>query len=95
MRENDGGPVHPVRIPTGGVHAVDEPAPSELHTGISLRDYFAAHADERAWLQHHYESDGISSVAWRYRYADAMLAEREKPHNEQLPMAVREDGSPV
>jgi hypothetical protein len=41
----DGGPVHPVRLPfPGAKHANDEPVPTELHPGMTLRDYFAAKA---------------------------------------------------
>lgn len=41
-QRDDGGPVHPVRIPIpGALHANDAPVPTELHTGITLRDEFA------------------------------------------------------
>ena len=65
---NDGGPAFPSHGSMGEV----------AQQGMSLRDYFASRADDRAWQQFHYQSDGISSVAWRWRYADAMLTERER-----------------
>lgn len=49
---NDGGPAFPVRIPTGGLHANGTPEPTQIHPGMSLRDYFAAHAPSmpRDWF---------------------------------------------
>lgn len=75
-KENDGGPAFP------GVHPP--------HTGMSLRDYFAAMApisvqDAVEWLDQNKTPGSIISWAdimeqlakLRYRYADAMLKERE------------------
>ena len=44
----------------------------DRHAAISLRDYFAAHAPApfKGW--------GGGELEWRWHYADAMLAEREK-----------------
>lgn len=44
MTEKTGGPVFPCKIPTGGLHKNDEPAPTKQHYGMTLRDYFAAKA---------------------------------------------------
>ncbi len=41
---NTGGPASPCWIPTGGDHAMGEPPPMERHSGMTLRDYFAAKA---------------------------------------------------
>jgi hypothetical protein len=76
---DDGGPVHPVRIPTGGTHRNDEPEPTSLHTGMSLRDYFAAKVIPAIY------GDSLGGPDWRddvanqaYQLADAMLKAREK-----------------
>lgn len=61
------------------------PAASYLHRGMSLRDYFAAHAPERPggwWPTPRPERLETWSpelhAAWAFAYADAMLAERDK-----------------
>lgn len=51
---NTGGPAFPVRLPIpGATHANNEPIPTELHTGMSLRDYFIAHApaEPQEWFR--------------------------------------------
>lgn len=76
----DGGPIHPVRLPVqGGQHVIGEPEPTELHTGMSLRDYFAAKMLPLIY------ADSLGGEGWRgdvaqesYRMADAMLAARDK-----------------
>ena len=79
---NTGGPVFPCRIPTGGLHACDEPPPTTQHFGITLRDYFAAKA-----MPVHMAAlstwDAGSQEAWQneiarlsYATADAMLKAR-------------------
>ncbi len=63
------------------IHAF--PFTETTHTadaGMTLRDYFAIHAD---WDDvRHYSTDGnghnISRTTARYKYADAMLAARDK-----------------
>ena len=45
-----------------------------LYEGMTLRDYFAAHAMEA--LLHNWKEEVIPQMA--YKMADAMLAEREK-----------------
>lgn len=62
---NDGGPVHPVRIPIeGAIHRNDEAPPTMLHTGISLRDHFAGLA-----MQAHLITDTVPGEA-----CDALIA---------------------
>lgn len=57
-----GGPAFPVQDLTD-------------YQGMTLRDYFAAHAPMSPWLG----EEGLrQSVARAYRWADAMLAERER-----------------
>lgn len=81
---NDGGPVHPCRIPTGGLHACDEPPPTRIHFGKSLRDDFAGLAMQGFLAGHisyhghgsHWPYDQMASEA--FDVADAMLAAREK-----------------
>ncbi len=74
-------PVHPFQLPigSGGV---------AYSSGISLRDYFAAHAiqaglDPTTFLMGAMSNEEaelaiINAAALAYRLADAMLAEREK-----------------
>lgn len=66
---DDGGPAFPCI----------KGAPSEYALGITLRDYFAIHAD---WGDvHHYSHDdcgrNLSRTKARYAYADAMIRERK------------------
>lgn len=74
----DGGPAFPVD------NIVERDAEGRLHgkdissAGMSLRDYFAAHAPlppETMTLQEH--------CAYRYRYADAMIATRKAGASDQ------------
>lgn len=63
----DGGPAFPRVTPP-------LPADARFHPGMTLRDYFAAHAPCPP------EHFGFPAMAdWAYEYADAMLAKREKP----------------
>ena len=82
---NDGGPVHPVRLPVpGATHTNGDPIPTELHTGKSLRDDFAGLAMQAFLGGHiahhghesHWPYDAMASEA--YDVADAMLRAREK-----------------
>lgn len=61
---NDGGPVHPCRIPTGGLHKCDEPPTTRIHFGKSLRDDFAGLAMQ-GFLSGHisYHGHGIQPGA--------------------------------
>lgn len=73
MSTHDGGPAFPRQL-----KQVDNPIDFERHelraqSGMSLRDYFAAHAPnpfDPMQIEDH--------CAFRYRFADAMLAERAK-----------------
>ncbi len=72
MSEWNGGPAFP---------AIDN---WRLDSGMSLRDYFAAKALEALILKEKdYANRGRDAVpklaVWAYEYADAMLAERDKP----------------
>lgn len=59
----------------------DTGRPSEVHQGMTLRDYFAASAMQGiiAKMGFYLESDGEERT-WEkaYAYADAMLKEREE-----------------
>lgn len=46
--------------------------------GMSLRDYFAAHAPEPPQAWRGGDRAVSDCIAWRYYYADAMLRERAK-----------------
>ena len=81
----NGGPVHPVRLPIpGAIHDNDAPQPTELHTGMSLRDHLAAQAMlgflgghiAHHGHENHWPYDALASEA--YDMADAMLRAREK-----------------
>lgn len=81
MSEIDtGGPAFPgdtatgyVQIDVSGIsHAVTEP-----HQGMTLRDYFAAHAPEPPESWHGGARKIADLIAWRWSYADYMLKERE------------------
>lgn len=78
-RYKDGGPVHPCRIPTGGLHACDEPEPTKLHFGKSLRDDFAGLAMQGmlggTWPD---KSDLEETARRAYMLADEMLKAREQ-----------------
>ena len=65
------------------------PSPSRIEhgnpiRGMSLRDYFAAHAppEPAHWRGdgHHQHTAGCLAclIEWRFAYADAMLQERER-----------------
>jgi hypothetical protein len=50
-----------------------------VQEGMTLRDYFAAHAPPVPdWYIKMRNSDMEDLIKWRWYYADAMLAEREK-----------------
>lgn len=76
---NDGGPAFPCEqgyIPERGWNQTFCP-------GLTVRDYFAAHAPEMSdqWWEDAMD-EGLhwaqADASWRYFHADAMLAEREK-----------------
>ncbi|NTE87245.1 hypothetical protein [Agrobacterium rubi] len=75
---DDGGSAFPLIPPVDetGRAAVGYPYPEP---GMTLRDYFAIHAD---WEDvRHYSTDGngrnMSRVGARYKYADCMIAARK------------------
>ena len=65
---NTGGPAFPVTS--------ENFRNSQSNTGITLRDYFAAHAPEppASWHGGDRKTDDI--IAWRWWYADGMLKAR-------------------
>lgn len=79
---NNGGFVHPVRIPVpGALHVNGDPPPTELHPGMTLRDYFAAKAMQGylASFDPHGEPVEFATKIAEYAYtiAAAMLKARE------------------
>jgi hypothetical protein len=71
--KNDGEPAFPFKDIYQGVHG--------HHQGMSLRDYFAAHAPEipSYMVVADSEEEYPESIArWNYIYADAMIKERQK-----------------
>lgn len=83
MTTNDGGPAFPQQPPQANP---GEFVSGYVSTGLSLRDYFAAHASEED--VRHYENTGrlegeslrrvevVTRTQARYMHADAMLKER-------------------
>jgi hypothetical protein len=70
---NDGGPAFP--------YEYSEKWGGDAQDGMSIRDYFAAHATEEDVRAHMYDDrlhQVCSREAARYRYADAMLKAREQ-----------------
>jgi hypothetical protein len=77
--------MNPAAFPSPGVVVPDPYVESGArhkgaYEGMSLRDYFAAHApevpDDFAWSNG--ETDLIQRmIRWRYYYADAMLESRQ------------------
>lgn len=66
-------------------HAFPRTVGSHTHSGMTLRDYFAAHASEQDVMAHrtHLDADpwGYANTPEqaRYAFADAMLAARQEP----------------
>jgi hypothetical protein len=88
MAEKNGGPAFPQKWGADDSAPIgpDNPRPQ----GMSLRDYFAAHASEDdigAHRQREHSGERArlipSREAARYRYADAMLAARDTQKEEQ------------
>lgn len=71
---NDGGPAFPFDEKN------DDGSLSHCNPGMSLRDYFAAHApctipDDFGWAPS--ETDAVQRLCrWRFHYADEMLKAR-------------------
>jgi hypothetical protein len=78
MTKDTGGPAFPVRLPIiGAIHACDEPVPSEIHGGMSLRDYFASKAMQAILSNPDYGDEDSSLAGAAYYVADAMLKARQ------------------
>ena len=77
----DGGQAFPYVVPQqlDGQGGVRDGGWNE--SGMSLRDYFAAHAPPRPvrHMQGSGKSESEIESNWCFTYADAMLAERAKP----------------
>jgi hypothetical protein len=67
--KKDGGPAFPV--------SVDRPLVAYSYSGLSLRDYFAGMALQGVARDYGVTAEGRARQC--YEYADAMLAERDKP----------------
>lgn len=89
--KKDGGPAFPGRDPVVSFRAGHEDCAqavaSSFHQGITIRDWFAGQASEDDIEYHtsyavpeggYYSHPCTSREEAKYRYADAMLAEREK-----------------
>ena len=83
MTKDTGGPAFPVRLPVvGAIHACDEPVPTEIHAGMTMRDYFAAQvavgAMSQYWNADSMKDPTFNDVAQQaYALADAMLKARQ------------------
>lgn len=73
MDKNTGGPAFPVPM-----FAIERGKYEAEQQGISMRDYFAANAPPPPDHWRGGERDANGMASWAYRFADAMLAEREK-----------------
>lgn len=80
MSMDTGGPVFPIFNSEGFVSGYE--ATQGYGSGMTLRDYFAAHAPEvPLWF---YNIDGKqiadqhSYALWAYSYADEMIKQRQK-----------------
>lgn len=56
---------------------VDSAFPTTHSYGMSMRDYFAAHAPEPPKIWRGGERSIVDIVQWHWAYADAMLKARE------------------
>ena len=83
MDKKDGGPAFP-ETHVHPMQGMDDLMPGwRGRGGMSLRDYFAAHAPyvTEDWGNKHRAegwTDAQLCAKWAHEYADAMLAEREK-----------------
>lgn len=78
--EQTGGPAFPVKASEAGYGQYDSDGVTVQHTGLTLRDYFAAKAMQAA-ATNPAGADGFTfaeRAAWAYQQADAMIAERAK-----------------
>ena len=81
MTKDTGGPAFPVRLPVvGAIHACDEPVPTEIHAGMTMRDYFAAKAMQGMNARDGFDAGQASPeqrATLAYIEADAMLKARQ------------------
>ena len=80
MTTDTGGPAFPVRLPiVGAIHACDEPVPTEIHAGMTMRDYFAASFITSGVVFKTLSSGSTTDevAAQAYALADAMLKARQ------------------
>jgi hypothetical protein len=89
MSKNDGGPIFPINEVSApffdgeNLYVAGGMKPQD-NRGISLRDYFAAHAPEMPdWFVeiHPTRDTFVMQFQWRWHYADAMIVERERTTN--------------
>jgi hypothetical protein len=73
---NDGGPAFPSIM--GHRNTNDNYCPVDSVPGLSLRDYFAAKAMQGFAADPNCDATAENMAEAAYRWADAMLAEREK-----------------
>lgn len=66
---NDGGPAFPVICENGLGH---------VSSGMTLRDYFAGQALSKTMDCGDGFPDPVGAAIWAYKFADALLAHREK-----------------
>jgi|WetSurMetagenome_2_1015567.scaffolds.fasta_scaffold697561_3 hypothetical protein len=92
MNASDGGPAFPRPMGWNGLSHHEEHESNEAQEGLSLRDYFAAHAPLIVPMEYYKlyyggmpPMGGVTPeeclkiiFAWGYYYADAMLAARER-----------------
>jgi hypothetical protein len=75
---NDGGPAFPASISVGS--RGDFYTSCETQSGMTMRDYFAAHAMAAIMVSDETRKDASKNLskcaAWAYQQADAMIAER-------------------
>lgn len=88
---DNGGPAHPVFVVSASADDEELNAMTRqlerLAPGVSVRDYFAARAPQMSkfWWDENkaqFESLDEGEIAWRWHYADAMLAQRAKKKGE-------------
>ena len=68
MSRDNGGPAFPT----------EHTDASGLYDGMTLRDYFAAHALQGGLAHNRPAADTAGWAKWAYQVADAMLAARDK-----------------
>jgi hypothetical protein len=73
LDKNDGGPAFP------HLHESSQRInQTEMHGGMTLRDYFAAKAMQGMMADHTRDNSPAEISEWAYKIADAMLKERSK-----------------